>query len=219
MLKDCEPDVVQNAALLLSKAKRIIIKTSPLLDISSGLKELQHVSHIHVISVKNEAKELLWVIDRGYTGEPRIHCAAISDQKVQTFSFKLSEERALLLKDYSAAIDYVYEPDVALLKAGCFKLITQRYPVKKLHANTHLYTSEEYIPDFPGRIFKLRSCIDYKGFKKGALPEKANIISRNFPLLPEEIKKKHGIKDGGLTYMLFTTGPSDQLLVLIAERL
>lgn len=219
MLKDCEPDVIENAGLLLSKAKRIIIKTSPLLDISSGLKELKNVSSIHVVSVKNDCKELLWIIDRDYTEEPKIHCAAIGENGVQVFSFKVSEERSVEITGYSAPQEYLYEPDVALLKGGCFKLITTRFNVAKLHSNTHLYTSATCIADFPGRIFEVVSCLDYKGFIKKGFPEKANFISRNFPMTPEEIKKKHRIADGGANYLLFTTGPSDQLLVILAKRI
>jgi 16S rRNA G966 N2-methylase RsmD len=219
MLKDCEPDVVANTDLLLSKAGRIIIKTSPLLDISSGLKELKHVSSIHVISVKNDCKELLWIIDRDYTEEPQIHCAAINDAGTQTFSFRLSEERSLLISSYSDPKKYLYEPDVALLKAGCFKLITKQFNVEKLHSNTHLYTSEECIIDFPGRVFEVVACLDYKSFIKAGFPDKANIITRNFPSTPEEIKKKHRIADGGSNYLLFTTGLSNQLLVIQAKRL
>jgi len=219
MLKDCEPDVVKNGDLLLSKAKRIIIKTSPLLDISSGLRELSHVSEIHVISVKNDCKELLWVIDRDHATEPEIHSAVLSEDGTQTFSFKLTEERSTIIETYSAPLQYIYEPDVALLKAGCFKLITARFAVKKLHSNTHLYTSAEYIEDFPGRVFEVVTCLDYKNFIKTGFPDKANIITRNFPLVPEEIKKKHHIGDGGLNYLLFTTGPSNQLLVIQAQRM
>lgn len=218
LLKDCEPDVISNSDLLLSKANRIILKTSPLLDIQSGLNELRHVSEIHVISVKNDCKELLWVIDRDFEGEPEVNCAAINGSNTQTFSFKLSMERSLVLKSYSIPLNYIYEPDVSLLKSGCFKLITERFGVIKLHPNTHLYTSPEPKEDFIGRKFKVISCTGYKNFSKSSSLNKANIITRNFPLFPEEIKKKHRIQDGGLNYLLFTTGPSNNLLVIHAQR-
>jgi 16S rRNA G966 N2-methylase RsmD len=218
LLKDCEPDVIRNSTLLLSKANRIIIKTSPLLDIQSGLRELKHVSEIHVISIKNDCKELLWIIDRNFEDEPNMHCAAISESGMQTFSFKLSMERSLILKSYSVPLDYVYEPDVALLKSGCFKLIAEKFGIKKLHPNTHLYTSSELKEDFIGRKFRVISCMPYKNFSKNNSLDKANIISRNFPLSPEEIKKKHHVRDGSLNYLLFTTGLSNQLLVIHTER-
>jgi 16S rRNA G966 N2-methylase RsmD len=218
LLKDCEPDVISNFELLQSKAKQIMIKTSPLLDIQSGLSELKHVKEIHIISVKNDCKELLWVIDRDFDGEPEVNCAAINGSQTQTFSFKLSEERSLILKTWSVPLDYIYEPDVSLLKSGCFKLITERFSVKKLHPNTHLYTSSDLKENFTGRKFKVISCTTYAGFGKGTSLSKANVIARNFPLSPEEIKKKHHIRDGSSDYLLFTTGPSNQLLVIHAGR-
>jgi len=217
-LKDCEPDVVANLDLLLSKSNRVIIKTSPLLDIQSGLNELSHVSEIHIISIKNDCKELLWVIDRDFEEEPVVNCTAINESGTQTFSFKLSVERALVLKEWSVPLDYMYEPDVSLLKSGCFKLITERFGVKKLHVNTHLYTSSDLQEDFIGRKFKVISSVAYKSFAKSNSLNKANVISRNFPLSVEEIKKKHHIHDGSLNYLLFTTGPSNQLLVIHANR-
>lgn len=218
MLKDCEPDIVKNADLLLSKADRIIIKTSPLLDISSGLKELQYVSEIHVLSVKNDCKELLWIIDRAHATEPEIHCVPLKGG-LQTFSFKLSEEQSTIINTYSSPLTYIYEPDVALLKAGCFKLITKRFAVRKLHSNTHLYTSVECIRNFPGRVFEVISCRDYKRFIKSGFPNKANVVTRNFPLASEELKKKHKIQDGGEDYLLFTTGENNKLIVVHSVRL
>ncbi len=219
-LKDCEPDIVSNLSLLLKKASRIIVKTAPLLDIQAGLQELRLVSEIHITSVKNDCKELLWVIDKDFNGnEPQLICAAIDNEKTQHYSFKLSEEKALLLNNYSEPLNYIYEPDVALLKAGCFKIITKRFQAMKLHQHTHVYTSEFLNPDFMGRTFKLIQRLDYRAFINTNTIKKANVISRNFPLSPDELKKKHAIKDGGLDYLLFTTGPKDQLLVLHCHRL
>jgi 16S rRNA G966 N2-methylase RsmD len=219
LLKDCEPDVISNYSLLLSKGKRIIIKTSPLLDIQSGLNELKHVSEIHIVSVKNDCKELLWIIDRDFNEEPEVTCAAINGTETQRFSFKLSAERSLILKTWSPPLQYIYEPDVSLLKSGCFKLIADRFNLNKLHPNTHLYTSGELNEKFMGRKFKVISCTSYSNFSRNNALNKANVITRNFPLLPEEIKKKYHIRDGGSSYLIFTTGPSNQSLVIQAERL
>lgn len=219
LLKDCEPDVVANLDLLLSKTRRILIKTSPLLDIQSGIKELKHVSEIHVISIKNDCKELLWIIDPSFSHEPQLNCAAIDESGTRTFSFKPSEEKSLKISSFSPPSDYLYEPDVSLLKAGCFKLITKEFGLEKLHPNTHLYTSAALKEEFIGRKFKVISCTSYKNFCKSASPGQANVITRNFPLTPEEIKKKHSIRDGGLNYLIFTTGPANQLLVIQTDRL
>ncbi|MDB5013986.1 MAG: hypothetical protein JWQ25_2188 [Daejeonella sp.] len=219
LLQDCEPDVVTNLDYLLSRAQRIIIKTAPLLDIQSGLKELKHVSEIHVVSVKNECKELLWVIDKDFDlPEPEIVCVAVNDKDTKRYQFKISEEKAYNVKSYSNPLTYIYEPDVSLLKAGCFKLISRDFPVSKIHQHTHLYTSKNLV-DFIGRTFRLKQQWSYKNFIKHKPVKQANIICRNFPINAVEVKRKHRLLDGGYEYLLFTTGKNDELLVLNCERL
>lgn len=217
LLKDTEPDVVSNLALFLTKASRIIIKTSPLFDIQSGLNELSQVSAVHVVSVKNDCKELLWVIDKGFVGEAEIISTAISISGQKSFRFKISDERSLSIDSYSVPLKYLYEPDVALLKAGCFKSITQAFPVLKLHQHSHLYTSENFVADFPGKVFNINDVSDYKQFIKENQLKKANVISRNFPHSPDELKKKHKISDGGPEYLIFTTVFPNNLQVIQAH--
>lgn len=217
-LSECEPDVVANLDLLLSKSERIIIKTSPLLDIQSGLRELKNVSQIHIVSVRNDCKELLWIIDKDFSDEPEIKCVALTDH-IQTFLFKPAEEKQLSIEAFSLPEKYLYEPDVALLKAGSFKLISKRFDLKKLSPNTHLYTSDFLKDDFLGRKFKVILSQTYKDFIRSKNITKANIISRNFPLSPAEIKKKHKLEDGGNHYLIFTKGPSEQLITIHAHRI
>lgn len=204
MLQYTEPDVISNLSLLLSKANRLLIKTSPLFDLQSGLKELSHVSEIHVVSVNNECKELLWVVEKGFDAEPQIHCAALGISSEQHFSFSLSQEKRTLL-EYHPVRKFLYEPDASLLKAGCFKSITSRFDILKLDKNTHLYTSEMVKDGFMGKIFEVRKTESYKDFIKTNTTRKANVLSRNFPNSPEEIKKKHKIQDGGDEFLVFTT--------------
>lgn len=141
MLKDCTPDVTSNLDMLLSKAERIIIKTAPLLDLKAGLSELKHVSEIHIVSLKNECKEILWVIDKGFEGTTKITAKTLNDGE-KSFVFSETDRNAKV--DFATSIstsDYLYEPDVALLKTGAFNLIGERYDLKKLHPQTQLYTS------------------------------------------------------------------------------
>lgn len=217
LLKDTEPDVVTNLSLFLTKASRVIIKTSPLFDIQSGLNELSQVSAVHVVSVKNDCKELLWVIDKGFVGEAEIISTAISTSGQKSFRFKISGEKSLSIDSYSVPLKYLYEPDVALLKAGCFKSITQTFPVLKLHQHSHLYTSENFVADFPGKVFNINAVSDYKQFIKENKLKKANVISRNFPHSPDELKKKHKISDGGPEYLIFTTVFPNNLQVIQAH--
>jgi hypothetical protein len=219
MLKDCEPDIISNLQLLRDHSSRIIIKTAPLLDIQSIIKELKQVSSIHVLSIKNECKELLIIIDKEQeTDDPLITCALLGDDE-KTYQFKLSEEREFQINNYSEPLEYIYEPDAALLKAGCFKLITRDFYIHKIHQHTHLYTTNELINSFPGRKFILKKAWDYGTFIKENQLKKANIICRNFGLSPEEIKKKLKINDGGNEYLLFCTGPKNERLVLNCERI
>jgi hypothetical protein len=217
-LRDCEPDVPSNLELLQKSASRIIIKTSPLLDIHAGLLELGNVNQVYVLSIKNDCKELLWVIDAEHGIEPEIICHTFDDEDHE-YRFKISEEKAYTLSEYFDPLTYLYEPDVALLKGGAFKLISRDYEVMKLNQNSHLYTSNELKANFAGRRFLIEKWGDYKAFMKNNKLEKANIISRNFPLSPLEIKKKHKVKDGGNEFLIFTTGPAGQLLTIQCRKI
>lgn len=219
LLKDCEPNIIENIELLKEFSDRIIIKTAPLLDIQSAITELNQVTEIQVISIKNECKELLIIIDKNNTTEdPIITSVLLGEPKIKS-QFKQSEEKKYTISKYSEPLEYIYEPDVALLKAGCFKLICPQYQVEKLHQHTHLYTSNELNQTFPGRKFKVKKIWDFGQFSKENTIKKANIICRNFGLSPEELKKKLKITDGGEEYLLFCTGNNNKLLVLNCERL
>jgi hypothetical protein len=219
MLKDCEPDIISNFQLLKNHTSHILVKTAPLLDIQSAIKELERLSAIHVISIKNECKELLLMIDNiQTTDDPLITCALLGDDE-KKYCFRLSEEREFQINEYSEPLEYIYEPDAALLKAGCFKLITRDFSINKIHQHTHLYTSQELQNLFPGRKFILKKTWDYGSFIKEHQFKKANILCRNFSISPEELKKKLKIKDGGDEYLLFCTGPKNERLVLNCERI
>ncbi|HXI01270.1 MAG TPA: hypothetical protein VNI52_13465 [Sphingobacteriaceae bacterium] len=217
-LADCEPDVITSLDMLLKKCSRILIKTSPLLDIQAGMNELKQVSEIQIISLKNDCKELLWILDKDVPAAS-VQLTCITLEPFKKYRFSLAEERAFKLNDFSYPLKYLYEPDVALLKAGCFKLITRDFGLKKLHVNTHLYTSDRLNPAFIGRTFRVKKKWIYKDFLSSNSVIKANIICRNFPLRVEEVKRKSKLKDGGQEYLIFATGPLEELLVLHCERL
>lgn len=206
MLKDCTPDVVENLDLLLSKAKRILIKTAPLLDLSAGLKELSHVAEIHIVSVRNECKELIWVIEKGYTGKPKIISTALNAQEKQ-FSLTKDEEESVAAERVSFADpkpgQYLYEPDVALLKSGAFNFIAERYRLQKLDYQTQLYVSDAINDSFPGRIFKIDQVLSAGDLKK----EKnliSNVIVRNYPAQAALLVKKFQITPHDTFFMIFT---------------
>lgn len=212
---DCTPNVVELQDLMLQKAKRVMVKLSPMLDISQALKELQHVKEIHVVAVENECKELLFILEPEFEGEPILTCVNLETRQ-PSVSFQLEEERMASLQLAKEVGRYLYEPNAALMKGGCFRLLTQRFGVQKLHRNSHLYTSNQLVPDFPGRIFEVNDWAVY-GKKSNALLEgidKASIAVRNFPMTVAEIRKKLKIADGDQVY-LFATTLSDERKILI----
>lgn len=212
-LKDCEPDITENIDLLFSKSANLLIKTGPLLDISLGSKQLNHVKEIHIIAVDNDVKEVLWVLKKGYTKEPIIKAVSLNQNSRDVFEFLAAEEK-VAAPDFSNPKKYLYEPNVAILKSGAFKLIASHYKIQKLHQHSHLYTSEQLVP-FPGRRFKIKTVVPYtkKGIQKVALKH-ANITTRNFPDKVAGIRKRLNLKDGGPDYLFFTKNIEDKLIVI-----
>ncbi|SKC75520.1 THUMP-like domain-containing protein [Ohtaekwangia koreensis] len=217
-LSDCEPDVTVLYDEIFRKTDHLLIKTSPLLDIQQGLRELKTVKKVYIVSVANECKELLFLCSRSYTGEPEIEAVNILTNRTDKFSFTFAQERAVEVV-YNSPMEYIYEPNASLLKAGAFKVVALRHNLFKIHPSTHLYTDSHYIQDFPGRIFKVEALIksDRKIIQSYFPDGKANVITRNYPLSTEELKKKTGLKDGGLKFLIGFSGKNEKFLA-VAER-
>lgn len=217
-LSDCEPDVPNLLLTIFQKSDCILIKTSPLLDIQQGIKELKHVEKVWVVSVDNECKELLFFCRNGFEEEPNIIAVNVQDGH-NDVEFNFTEEKSVVSK-FSKPLTYLYEPNASVLKAGAFKLIGKKFSLFKLHASTHLYTSKNINQDFPGRIFKIIQSVkpDAKNLKETFPEGKANVITRNYPLTTEELKKKTKLKDGGALYLLGFSGQTEKYLVA-AERI
>ena len=216
-LKDCLPNVPEVINLLFEHSKNVMIKTSPLLDISVGISELKFVREIHVVAVENEVKELLWILENHYEREIKNSTINLKNSKNETFSFMMFDEGEAKAQ-YSEPLDYLYEPNSAILKAGAFKSVSAQTGVFKLHPNSHLYTLEVLIK-FPGRRFKIDKILPYsKSVLKLELPKKANITIRNFTESVAEIRKKYKIAEGGNTYLFFTTNINNEKIVLICSK-
>ena len=220
-LSDCEPDVCQLEDLLLQKAKRVMVKCSPMLDISQALRELHSVSEVHVVSVGNECKELLFVLGGDMVGEPVIHTINFRGDSAQVLTYTIAEELEAVC-GYTASVSrYLYEPNSSLMKAGCFRLPATRWGLKKLHRNTHLYTSDTLVKDFPGRVFEVKNT---DGFGKNELKclsselKKANIAVRNFPERPEALRKRLKLGDGGDVYLFATTLDDERRVIIRCEK-
>jgi 16S rRNA G966 N2-methylase RsmD len=218
MLQDCEPDVVDLQDELMEKASTILIKTAPLLDISLALAELKHVREVHVISLKNECKEVLFLLEKDFKDAPLIRVVGLGKDAGFEFNYLVKQEKQAVAS-YSSPKQYLYDPDAGLLKAGCFKLLSQHYAVQKLHPSTHLYTSEDLLPSFPGRSFEIEEVYEYKDFKKIKRNWNANVIAKNFPLKVEEIRKRHKIREGDRGYLFFCKTEGEKLSVVYANRL
>ncbi len=221
-LADCEPDVVELQESLSAHSSLVMVKASPLLDIQQGIRELQFVERVIVVAVDNECKELLFLLRYGTAEEPLIECYNISNTTAEPlyrpFQFKVSGERSAPAS-FSDPLRYIYEPDGSIMKGGAFKSIGATYNLQKLQVNTHLYTSDRLVNDFPGRAFEVVASVKPDRKLRDLVPDgKANIISRNHPLSVEELKKKTGLSEGGESYVLACSGVSEKF-VLIARRL
>jgi 16S rRNA G966 N2-methylase RsmD len=218
-LSDCEPNIPKHLDVLLEKGKRILLKTSPLLDITAGLRELKFVSEIHIVAINNDVKELLWIIDQEHSSPTEIITVNFKANYKEEFKAKLTYE-SLAQVNYSKALSYLYEPNSALMKSGLFNTISEQYSLFKLHQNSHLYTSERLI-DFSGRRFKILETLPFhkKSLKLVFKNTKANITTRNFPLTVSQLKSALQIKDGGTTYLFFTTQNQSDKVVLVCEKI
>ncbi len=217
-LEDCLPDVLGNLEFFFLKTKNILVKTSPLLDLSVGINSLHDVKEIHVIAVENEVKELLWVLEKGFEGDCTIKTVNIIKTQAQEFSFTLQQEAQQPLH-VGEPKSFLYEPNAAILKSGGFLSIGNTFDLKKLHLHSHLYSSEKKI-DFPGRCFEIIVVFPYqkKMIAKAGIT-KANITIRNFPESVANLRKKYKIKDGGDIYLFFTTDLNEKKIVIQCKKM
>ena len=218
LLADCEPNIKTHQDVLLKHAKNVMIKTSPLLDLTATLSDLNNVKQIHIVAVNNEVKELLWILERDYKGEVEVKSINFKKTNTQHFRFIFNEEFNAVA-NYSKPLTYLYEPNSAVLKSGGFNSISDILNINKLHQHSHLYTSE-VIVDFPGRNFKIEKVLPYnkKAFSKEKI-SKANVTTRNFPLSVSEIRKKLKIKDGGDIYLFFTININEEKIILVCSKM
>ncbi len=207
-IEDCSPDVAQIKSLLLEKSGLTVIKYSPMLDISLAIKTLQYVQEVHVVSVENECKELLFLLSKN-THECVYHAVNLKkNAEAESFSFSPEQEQHAESVLTSEIGKYLYEPNTSILKAGAFNVVSSAFLVKKLHKNSHLYTSDNLVADFPGRIFEVQQVFSpNKNNIRQFISEtkKANISVRSFPLSVAGIRRQSGLEDGGNTYLFATT--------------
>ncbi len=207
LLEDLSPNVLKIQDKLLSISRKVLIKLSPLIDLKYLVSVLKNVSQIDIIAVKNDVKEIVMTQTKDFSGKIICYCVNLESQEA-SFSFYFDDEKNAAA-EYGEPQKFIYIPNNAVLKAGIFNLILNKFELRKLHPNTHIYTSDAKTENFPGRILEMET-IDSKQIKK---KEQYNIISKNYPLKPEEIKKKYQLKDGGNSYLIFTQSKKGKIIL------
>lgn len=218
-LEDCEPNVIVLKDLFFEKANKVLIKTAPLLDIQQTLGDLDAVKEVHIISVNNDCKEVLYLQEKGYSNEAQIICINLKKDTKEEYRFTFTEERNTL-SQYAAPLTYIYEPNASILKSGAFKSIASKYGLYKLQQHSHLYTSEKLVTDFPGRSFRVKAILnpDKKSIAKH-INGKANLACRNYPQKVAVLKKKLKLKDGGDDYLFATTLLDDKHKLILCNKI
>lgn len=220
LIEDCRPDVCVLCSLLLEKAHYVVVKLSPMLDIAESVRSLGCVEQVCVFATGGECKDLLLVLSQKAKDDGREPLIYVSENGI-SLSFRLSEERCAEVSYATQMDNYLFEPGPALLKAGAFRWVAARYGLKKLHPNSHLYTSEREVEDFPGRSFRVKQVY---GFGKQDLKNlrsevtRANLTVRNFPASVDVLRKKLKIKDGGEEFIFVTTMADNQHVLVRCEK-
>lgn len=217
-IEDCTPDVGQNLDLFFAHSNQLMVKLSPMLDIQAALESMRYTKEIHVVAIKNEVKELLFIMLRDFTGEPIIKAVNL-DTKQPDFDFKLSHETNTKIT-YSEPLKFLYEPNASVLKAGAFKRIASEFEIKKMAQHTHLYCSNKIMNNFPGKIYCIQHAIPYqkKKIKRLISGKKANVKTRNFSEPIPRLKKEFDLSDGGDIFIFFTKSEQKKW-VLICEKI
>ncbi len=220
---DCVPNVIQLLPRIFELTEHLLIKASPLIDLQSGIKELACVEKVFVVAVDNECKEVLFLCRKNFNGEATIRAVNLNsaDDSLMvenSFDFQLAEERNSNAA-FSNPLSYLYEPNAAILKSGAFKLIGNRFQLSKLQQHTHLYTSGHVVQDFPGRVFKIEALVkpDAKNIRAYFEDGKANVVTRNYPLSAEQLKKKVGLKDGGEKFLIGFSGQTEKFTAVCSR--
>ncbi len=216
-LEDCTPNVIEHKSEFLQKADKVLIKVSPLVDISLAKRQINKIVEVNIAAVENDVKELLFLLEMDNRKSLQINTINFKNEKVEEFSFDDSQTD---FSKFSLPKKYIYEPNAAIMKSGGFNNVGNFYDLGKLHQNSHLYTSEN-LEQFPGRVFEVIETLDYgdKRISKLLAGKKCNITVRNFPLTVAQIRQKWKIKDGGDLYCFFTTNIDDQKIALFCKKL
>jgi len=216
-LSDCTPLIDDDLIESLQNFKTILIKCSPIIDLKKTINDLKVVSKVYIVGINNEVKEVLFKLNKQSNNDIKIKCIELTNRELD-FEFSIDDIDNKKNDDNSKVLNYLYEPNSMILKSGAFSLICDRYDVKKLNTNSHLYTSKKLI-DFPGRAFKVESVVNFsKRSLKDLNISKANITTRNFPMDVKDLRKKSKILDGGEDYLFFTTNYLNEQIIIKTKK-
>ncbi len=222
-ISDCTPNVCTLKDTIFRHTSDMFIKLSPMLDITLAIKEIGNIKGIWIISLQNECKEVLIHSQRNYLGSISLSCVNIlSEKRSEEISSTWGEEKDITLSIAKSLGNYIYEPNSSILKAGLFKTVSHNWNIPKLHQHSHLYTSEELIPDFHGRSFHIENIIPFsnKVAKEiHSITKQANVLTRNFPLAANILREKLKLKDGGSYYIIGTTLHDNSRVLIVTKRI
>ena len=221
-LTDCTPNVPEYKDALLTKARQgVLVKLSPMLDIKAALQQLPETQEIHVLAVHGECKEVLFLLRHDKAESIAYHAVNIQGETVTDFQFSSQEETESVPELADGVGKYLLEPNAAVMKAGAFKCVATRYGLRKLHAHSHLYTCDEPVADFPGRVFTVEEVVAFnKREVKRQLASigKANVAVRNFPLTAEALRQQLKLGDGGDVYLFGTTLRAGEKVLVVTRK-
>ena len=218
-IADCTPDVLKMKRRLLEAADHVLVKLSPMLDWHKAVRDLgERVAQVHIVSVANECKELLVLMNADHQGTPAVHC--VNDGQSLVFSSCEGDENPVIASNDEAL--FLFEPNASVMKAGCFGVLTRRYPVAALAVDSHLFVSDEEVRDFPGRRFRV---IAVTTMNKKELAQamqgvgRANVAVRNFPMTAQQLRQRLRLQDGGDTYIFGTTTAAGRHIIYVCHKL
>lgn len=226
-LADCTPNVLELRDELFKNADFIVLKLSPMLDWHRAVEELKTVSEIHIVSVANECKELLLVL-RKEAQKTRIFC--VNDQQKFSYEVDNNEKNVPCIAETASLSEkkHLYIPNSSVMKAGCFAELCDRFHLAALAPNSHLFvktdeseSSDEKIDDFPGKIFQISaiSSMNKRDLRENLQGiDRANIATRNFPMKPEELRRRLKIKEGGDNYIFATTLANGKHVLIVCKH-
>lgn len=220
LIENCQPNLLAIQEQLLSLAQQVVVKFSPMLDISLALKQLKNVTEVKIIAIKNDVKELVFYLDaQCQTAEIQIETINFLDQSEEVFSSTIMHIRSTTLR-FTNPLKYLYEPNAAVMKSGLWEQLGEAFKLNKLAPHSHFYTSNEFCDQFPGRKYEVNHVYDFnKKTKKELLGQTANVISRNFGTKPEELRRNLKIKEGLQEFLIFTSDFSNKKIVIKAQKI